>query len=98
MVDRTRAVNNGHVGLVSSKILGPTSLAAGEVTLAEEILDGVVIGDQSEVLAALKVMAENLDGVNSSKEFLFVDGVIPFSCSEFPGFVADRLGPVALVL
>ena len=44
----------------------PTGLAAGEIALAEEILDGVVIGDQSEVLAALEVMAENLDGVNCS--------------------------------
>ena len=44
----------------------PTGLAAGEITLAEEILDGVVIGDKSEVLAALEVMAEHLDGMDCS--------------------------------
>lgn len=66
--------------------------------MAEEILDGVVISDQSEVLATLKVMAEDLDGVDCSKELLFVDGVIAFCGSKFPGFVANGLGPVALVL
>ena len=91
MVDRTRAVNNGHVGLVSSKILGPTSLAAGEVTLAEEVLDGVVISDKSEVLAALKVMAEDLDGMDSCQELLFVDGIIPLGCCKLPRLVAHRL-------
>ena len=59
--------------------------------MAEEVLDGVVISDKSEVLAALKVMTEDLDGMDSCQELLFVDSIIPLGCCKLPGLVAHRL-------
>lgn len=85
------AVGNGHVGLVCGEVLRPAGLATREVTLAEEVLDGVVVSDESEVLAALEVMAEYLDSMDSCQELLFVDGIIPLGCCKLPGLVAHRL-------
>ena len=52
----------------------------------------------TRVLAALEVMAENLDGVDCSQKLLFVDGVVTLGCSKLPGLVAHRLQPMPLVL
>ena len=98
MVIRARAVNDGHVGLVGSKLLRPTGLTAGEVALAEEVLDGVVIGDEGEVVATLEVVAEHLDSMDSSEELLLMDGVVPLSSGELAGLIADRLQPMPLIL
>ena len=98
MVIRARAVNDGHVGLVGSKLLRPTGLTAGEVALVEEVLDGVVIGDEGEVVATLEVVAEHLDSMDSSEELLLMDGVVPLSSGGLQGPIADRLQPRPLGL
>ena len=97
MVVRAGAVNDGHVGLVGGQLLRPTGLTTGEVALAEEVLDGVVVGDEGEMLAT-EVVAEHLDSVDCSEELLLVDGVVPLSCRDLAGLVADRLQSLPLIL
>ena len=66
LVLRAFAVSDGHVGLVGGEVLGPACLATGDVTLSEEVLGAVVVSVEGEVLAAFKVVTEDLDGVNGS--------------------------------
>ena len=98
VVFRSFAVDDGHVGLKRREILGPASLAAGEVTLGEEVLERMVIGVESEGLATFQVVAENLDGVDDGEEFLFMDGVILLGGGELARLIADGLRTVTLVL
>ena len=46
--------------------MSPAGLAAGLVTLGEEVLEAVVVGVEGEVLAAFKVVAEDFDSMNDS--------------------------------
>ena len=79
MVFLTTLVGNSHVGLESGKVLGPTSLAAGKVTLSKEVTEGVVVGVEGKLFATFKVMTKDFDSVNNGEEFLFMDGVVFFS-------------------
>lgn len=57
-----------------------------------------MIGEDSEGLASLEVVTEDLDGVDDGEEFLFMDGVILFGGGKLARFVADGLGTISLVL
>ena len=76
MVILPAAINDAHVGLIGGKVLGPTGLAAGEVFLGEEVSKAVMVGVEGEMQATLKVVAENLDGVDDGKELKLMDGVV----------------------
>ena len=60
----TLLVDNGHVGLVRSKILGPADLAAGEILLSKEIAEAVVVSVKDEVLATFHVVPEDFDSMD----------------------------------
>lgn len=98
MVVFTPLVGNGHVGLEGSKILGPTGLAAGEITLGEEVAEGVVVSEEGKLLATFKVVAEDFDSMDNGEEFLFMDRVVLLGRGQFAGFIANGLGPITLIL
>ena len=98
LVEVARAVLDGHVGLEGSEGLGPAGLALGEVTLSEEKAEGMVVSVESEVLAAVEVVAEFDTCVDDSSELLFMHCVVELSRVELAGFVAHRLGTTALIL
>jgi hypothetical protein len=91
-------VVDGHVGLVGCQVLSPASLAAGEVTLGEKVLEAVVVSVEVEVLASLKVVSEDLDSVDDGQHFQLMDRVTFFSWGQLAGLVADGLRALALVL
>ena len=98
LVEVAGAVLDGHVGLEGGEGLGPAGLALGEVTLSEEKAEGMVISVESEVLAAVEVMAEFDTCVDDSSELLFMHCVVELSRVELARFVAHGLGTTALVL
>lgn len=78
--------------------MGPASLTAGEILLGEEVTEAVVVGVESEMLATLEVMAEDLDRVDDGEEFLLMDGVVLLGRRQLAGLVTNGLGTVTLVL
>jgi hypothetical protein len=59
----TFAVHDAHVGLVGSQVLSPSCLAAGEVSLCEEVPQAVMVGVQGKVFATFQVMPEDFDSM-----------------------------------
>jgi hypothetical protein len=67
LVGISRLVDDLHVGLKVGQFLRPASLAAGEVSLSHQVLEGVVVSEDGEVLASLKVVAEDLQSVDDGE-------------------------------
>jgi hypothetical protein len=80
-----------HVGLEVDESLKPASLAARKVLLAEEVLDGVMVGKKSEVLTAFEVMAEDAESMYNSKELKLMNRVVIFCRGELAAFETDRV-------
>ena len=80
-----------HVGLEVHESLKPASLAARQLFLPEEILEGVMVGVQSEMLAAFKVMAEDLEGMYDSQQFQLMHGVVGFCRRQLATVKADGM-------
>ena len=89
MVLSARDVLDHHGLLKVCEIMRPAGLAAGEVFLCEEVLEGVVVSEEREGLASLEVVAEGMEGIDDSKEFQLMNGVVAFCRGEFTGFKAD---------
>jgi hypothetical protein len=98
LVGSSRLVDDLHVGLKVGQLLRPASLTTGEVSLSHQVLEGLVVSEDSEVLASLKVVAEDLQGVDDGQEFLFMHRVVLLCRAELPRLVTYRLRSIALVL
>jgi hypothetical protein len=98
LVVRSTLVDDLHVRLEVSQLLGPAGLAAGQIPLGEEVLEGVMVGVDSEALAAFQVMSEDLDGVDDGEKLLLMNRIILLSRGQLARLIANRLWTLALIL
>lgn len=74
-----------------SEILSPAGLAAGQILLGEDILEGVMVSEEGELLAAIEVVPEGAEGIDDCKELQLVDRVVFLGTVELAGFIGDRV-------
>jgi hypothetical protein len=61
------SVLDDHVGLERGEVEGPAGLSVRQVTLREEVLEGMVVSVDGEALASFQVVSKLLDSVDDSE-------------------------------
>ena len=75
----------------------PTHLAAGQLVLSLQMLEGFMVSDNTCALA-VNIMAPFLNGNNNGHQFTFMGGVIGGCTGQFLAVVRHRLQSLASIL
>ena len=75
----------------------PTHLAAGQLVLSLQMLEGFMVGDNTCALA-INIMAPFLNGDNNGHQFTFMGGVVGGCTGQFLAVVRHQLQSLASIL
>ena len=79
------------------QVFQPMHLAAGQLVLCLQVLEWLMVGDNTCALA-VNIMAPFLDGNDNGHQFKLMGGIIRGCTSQFLAIVCHRLQPLASVL